>query len=178
MGKIYTEISDKYQTFIAEQKMFFVSTAPVEGRINLSPKGLDTFRVINNKKVVWLNLTGSGNETAAHLLEDSRMTIMFCGFEGNPIILRLYGHAKAYHEGDKGWSEYFQLFPTYSGIRQVMVMEVDSVQKSCGYAVPLYGYQGQRDTLVHWTEKKGKAGIKTYWKDKNAISLDGKKTDM
>ncbi len=178
MGKIESKIAEKYQAFIANQKMFFVSTAPKEGRLNLSPKGLDTFRVINANKVAWLNLTGSGNETAAHLLEDNRMTVMFCAFEGNPTILRLYGYTRIVHTDEPEWQEYVALFPDFKGIRQLMIMEVDAVQKSCGYAVPLYEYKGQRDTLIHWTDKKGADGIKAYWKDRNATSIDGKKTDL
>lgn len=178
MGKIESKIAEKYQKFITDQKMFFVCTAPKEGRLNLSPKGLDTFRVINADKVAWLNLTGSGNETAAHLLEDNRMTIMFCAFEGNPTILRLYGHTRIVHTNEPEWQQYAALFPPFNGIRQLMIMEVDAVQKSCGYAVPRYDYQGQRDTLVHWTEKKGDAGIKTYWTERNSVSIDGKKTDL
>ncbi len=178
MGKIESKIAKKYQKFIAKQKMFFVTTAPKEGRLNLSPKGLDTFRVIDDNKVAWLNLTGSGNETAAHLLEDDRMTVMFCAFEGDPTILRLYGNTKIIHTDEDEWLEYAALFPPFKGIRQLMLMEVNAVQKSCGYAVPLFDYQGQRDTLMHWTDKKGADGIKTYWKERNSRSIDGKKTDL
>ncbi len=178
MGKIETEIAEKYQKLIAKQKMFFVATAPEEGRINLSPKGLDTFRVINKNKVAWLNLTGSGNETAAHVLENGRMTIMFCAFEGDPAILRLYGQAEIIHTDEPAWEEYASLFPPFNGIRQLMVMRVEAVQKSCGFGVPLYEYKGQRDTLFDWTLKKGEDGIRTYWKERNAISIDGKKTDF
>ena len=125
MAKRYTEINDKQQAFIEKQKMFFVATAAPEGRINLSPKGMDSLRVVGPNKVVWLNLTGSGNETAAHLQESDRMTIMFCTFEGNPMILKLYGHPKTIYPGQDGWDSTIELFPSYIGPRQLFVLDVD-----------------------------------------------------
>lgn len=178
MGKQYNHIPEKWQNFIKAQKMFFVSTATSDGRVNLSPKGLDTFRILNQNKIAWLNLTGSGNETAAHLLENDRITIMFCAFEGDPAILRLYGHAKIYHKGDKEWEEMISLFPDFNGIRQLMVVEVNLFQKSCGYAVPYYDYKGQRDILPKWIDKQGDQGIKIYQEKNNKRSLDGKETDI
>ena len=150
MGRIYDELEEPLQQFIRQQKMFFVATATAEGRINLSPKGLDTFRILDSQRVAWLNLTGSGNETAAHLQTHPRMTIMFNAFEGKPMILRLYGQAKVIHQGDVEWETAAGLFPDMAGTRQIIEMQIESVQTSCGMAVPLYEYQGQRDELVQW----------------------------
>lgn len=178
MGKRFNSISDKFKTFIAEQKLFFVGTAASDGRVNVSPKGMDSLRVIDDNTVVWLNLTGSGNETATHLLENDRMTIMFCAFEGPPNILRLYGHAKALRPNHPDWEKYIGLFPEYRGARQLMIMNVDLVQKSCGYAVPLYEYKENREVLTQWTAKKSDAEIVSYQREKNSTSIDGKATDI
>ena len=118
MGKQLTEIPPKLQEFITQQKMFFVATAAQTGKINLSPKGMDSLRVLSPTKIVWLNLTGSGNETAAHIHACNRMTLMFCAFDGNPLILRLYGTAKVYHERDAAFANYAPLFPNALGARQ------------------------------------------------------------
>ncbi len=171
-------INQRLQDFIVNQKVFFVGTAASDGRVNVSPKGMDTLRVINPNLVVWLNLTGSGNETAAHLLHNSRMTIMFCSFSESPLILRLYGTAEAYHERDEPFHTYKALFPELKGSRQVMEMKVDLVHTSCGFGVPLMEFQAERNTLKSWTEKKGEEGIKSYWKEKNTLSLDGYPTDI
>ena len=178
MGKRFDSISEKYKTFIGQQKMFFVGTAAADGRVNVSPKGMDTLRVIDDNSVAWLNLTGSGNETATHLLENDRMTIMFCAFEGPPTILRLYGHARSIRPEDAEWDEFMSLFPEIKGSRQIMFMHVDLVQKSCGYAVPLYEYAGDRTVLTQWTEKKSAAELQEYQREKNSLSLDGKPTDI
>jgi len=178
MGKKYPEINEKHQTFIKQQMMYFVATAPNGGRINLSPKGIDSLQVMNENRVVWLNLTGSGNETAAHLLEDDRMTVMFCAFEGDPKILRLYGHARAIHQRDSEWEELLALFPETNGARQLIDMQVGLVHTSCGFGVPLYDFAGQREELTRWIEKKGPEGIADYWQDRNAESLDGKPTGI
>lgn len=178
MGKTFTEIKELHQIFIENQKMFFVSTAPRKGRINLSPKGMDSFRVGGANRVIWLNLTGSANETAAHLIEDARMTVMFCSFEQDPMILRLYGQARAVHPRDEEWQQLLSLFPKQAGVRQVIVMDVDLVHTSCGYGVPLYEYRGERPLLNDWLEKKGEDGIRDYWESKNSISLDGKPTGI
>jgi hypothetical protein len=164
--------------FIGRQQLFFVGTAGTEGRVNISPKGMDSFRVVAPDRVAWLNLTGSGNETAAHVLENGRMTILFCSFERQPLIMRLYGVARASHPRDQRWRELEQLFPDYPGGRQVFEMDLDLVQTSCGYAVPHYQYQGERDTLVKWSEKRGQSGIETYWRERNGVSLDGKDTGI
>ncbi|MCF6355368.1 MAG: pyridoxamine 5'-phosphate oxidase family protein [Candidatus Polarisedimenticolaceae bacterium] len=178
MGKTYPEISNKHQEFIQAQQMFFVATAPKGGHLNLSPKGLESLHIINSNRVLWLNYTGSSNETAAHLREDDRMTIMFCAFEGDPKILRLYGHARTIHPRDDDWEALLQHFPDTAGARQLIEMDVELVHTSCGFGVPLYSYRGQRDTLTRWIDKKGEVGITQYWADRNVQSLDGKPTGI
>lgn len=178
MGSQFTEIDDKLREFIAEQKMFFVGTATAEGRVNVSPKGMDTLRVLGPNRVVWLNLTGSGNETAAHLNQVNRITVMFCAFEGRPLILRLYGTAKVIHPRDEAWDELLGLFNSTEGARQLVDIEVDLVQSSCGFGVPLYDFTGHRDTLTRWAEQKGPEGVHQYWEEKNQESLDGDPTGI
>lgn len=178
MGKRLDHIPSEIATFIKEQKMFFVGTAAEEGRVNISPKGIDTFRVLGKNKIVWLNLTGSGNETAAHLLKNNRMTIMFCAFEGKPLILRLYGKAKIYHKRDQEFDNYLSLFPPVAGSRQIIEMEVDLVQTSCGFAVPFMDFKEERTTLNTWAEKQGNDKIEQYWSEKNIESIDGFETKI
>lgn len=178
MGKQLKEINLNLQDFIEKQKMFFVGTAACEGKVNISPKGMDSFRVLGPNKVIWLNLTGSGNETAAHLLQNERMTIMFCAFEGLPMILRLYGEAKAFHPRDKKFQEYSSHFNRDFGARQIIEMHVDMVQTSCGFAVPLMDYKEDREKLTTWANHKGEEGVKQYWADKNTLSLDGLPTQI
>jgi len=178
MAKRISSLTPELSSFIEKQKLFFVATAAAEGNVNLSPKGMDALRVIDPNRLVWLNLTGSGNETAAHLLQFNRMTIMFCAFEGPPLILRLYGTAELVHAEDEQWDSYRALFPGYHGERQIIDMKIDLVQTSCGFAVPNYEYLGDRDTLEKWAEKKGEQGIREYWQEKNKTSLDGFPTDI
>ena len=178
MASQFDAISEAQATFIREQKIFFVATAMADGRINLSPKGMDTFIINGPNEILWLNLTGSGNETAAHLKQNNRMTIMFCAFEGKPMILRLYGNARAYHERDEYWSKNINLFKPIAGGRQLIRMEVDLVQTSCGMAVPLMDFKQERELLKIWAEKKGDAGLREYHKQKNSISLDGNPTGI
>lgn len=178
MAKFFDNITPELQKFIEEQKIFFVATASEAGRINLSPKGLDTLRVIDSNKVMWLNLTGSGNETAAHLLKNNRMTIMLCSFEGKPLILRLYGTAKIYHERDEEYQANIDLFPAIAGSRQIIEMTVNSVQTSCGYAVPFMDFKEERRQLNSWAEKQGKERIENYWKERNSKSIDGYDTNI
>jgi len=178
MGKQLDAISPKLKEFIESQKLFFVGTAATEGRVNVSPKGTDSFRVIDQNKIVWLNLTGSGNETAAHLIQNNRMTIMFCAFEGNPLILRLYGAAKIYHTRDANFEKYSVLFPENIGARQIIELNVDLVQTSCGFGVPLMDFKEERSTLKTWAENKGKDKIEDYWETKNTVSIDGFKTNI
>jgi len=178
MSKFYTKITSRLQKFINTQKIFFVATAPNSGRINLSPKGMDSFRVIDKNRVLWLNVTGSGNETAAHLLENQRITIMFCSFEGAPNILRLYGKGKEIKEGDTSWSELIQLFPETPGTRQIFDITIDSAQTSCGMSIPFFEYKGERNELNDWATTQGKEGIKDYWTKKNQTSIDGLPTKI
>lgn len=178
MGRKLDSIKPRLKKFIEEQRVFFVGTAADEGRVNISPKGTDSFRVINENKVVWLNLTGSGNETAAHLLKNNRMTIMFCAFEGAPLILRLYGTARTYHKRDAEFQDYIDLFPPNEGSRQIIEMNVDLVQTSCGFGVPLMDFKEERTTLTEWAKEKGTDGIEEYWENKNTESIDGFETKI
>lgn len=178
MGKKLDSITAELQEFIQRQKIFFVGTAATEGRVNISPKGTDSFRIIDQNKIVWLNLTGSGNETAAHLLKERRMTVMFCAFEGKPMILRLYGQAKIYHRREAEFHRYIQLFPENVGSRQIIEMDIDLVQTSCGFAVPFMDYIEERTALNSWSAKQGPAGIERYWENKNTRSIDGFETEI
>lgn len=178
MGKRLTEISPELEEFIQNQKIFFVGTAADEGRVNISPKGMDSFRVLGPNKIVWLNLTGSGNETAAHLIKNNRMTILFCAFEGKPLILRLYGTAKIFHPRDENFHKYLGLFPEIAGSRQIIEMDVDLVQTSCGFAVPFMDFKEERTTLKLWAEKQGEERLEEYRKEKNSFSIDNFETGI
>ncbi|UXI03312.1 pyridoxamine 5'-phosphate oxidase family protein [Photobacterium sp. TY1-4] len=173
MGKLTEHLSPRQISFIEQQHLFFVATAAAEGTVNLSPKGMDSFRILNEKQVIWLNVTGSGNETAAHVQQNPRMTVMFCALRGAPDILRLYGQATAIHRADPAWQSYISLFPELPGTRQLFLLDIDQVQSSCGMSVPLFDYVGERDSLIAWAEKKGPAGVEAYWAQRNQISLDG-----
>lgn len=176
MGKQLESLTPKLVTFIENQKLFFVGTARSDGRVNVSPKGMDSLRVIDQNKVIWLNLTGSGNETAAHLLENDRMTIMFCSFDEKPLILRLYGKAKIYHPRDARFEELLPYFDIKRGARQIIELDIDLVQTSCGFAVPIMDFVEERSTLDKWTNNKNDDELKDYWKKKNTMSLDGHNT--
>ena len=173
MGQRFNELSEKHIQFISEQKIFFVGTAAAGGRVNVSPKGMDSLRVLGNSRVAWLNVTGSGNETSAHVQQDPRMTVMFCAFEGKPLILRIYGSAKAVHKRDPEWNDLFPLFKPLPGARQIFDITIDLVQSSCGMAVPYFSYVGDRELLTDWAVNKGDEGLKQYWEEKNCVSLDG-----
>ncbi|PID48117.1 MAG: pyridoxamine 5'-phosphate oxidase [Proteobacteria bacterium] len=179
MSSITNSLSQKDKDFIKNQKMFFVATAPKKGKINLSPKGLDdTFKIIDDNQILWLNYFGSGNETAAHLLEDDRMTLMFCAFEGKANILRLYCKAKVVQEKDENWQKYISNFPNTYGARQVFVVEILNVNNSCGGGVPLYEFVGQRENLKKWINSQSKEQHIKYMKKKNQVSFDGKETGL
>ncbi|WP_298779351.1 pyridoxamine 5'-phosphate oxidase family protein [uncultured Polaribacter sp.] len=178
MSKFYTKITSRVQKFMEAQKMFFVATAPIEGRINLSPKGMDSIRVVDQNRILWLNLTGSGNETAAHILENNKITLMFCAFDGNPNILRIYGKGKAIHPKDEAWNDAIKLFPEIPGARQIFDITVESAQDSCGMSIPFYEYKGERNQLNDWAISQGKEKIEQYWEDKNQTSIDGLPTDI
>jgi Pyridoxamine 5'-phosphate oxidase len=178
MAQQYGEISDRLAEFIAAQHMFFVATAARDGRVNVSPKGLDALRVLGPHRVVWLNGTGSGNETAAHLLDVNRMTLMFCSFERQPLILRLYGTATEIQPDQPQWEECIGLFPPMPGARQAFDVKVDLVQTSCGYGVPFMQYVDERPLMAQWAEKKGPGGIEAYHREENLASIDGLPTGL
>ena len=178
MAQQFEEMTERHLAFIEKQHMFFVATAARDGRVNVSPKGLDSLRVLSPNQVVWLNGTGSGNETVAHLLDSPRITIMFCSFAREPLILRLYGAARAIHEPDDEWGTFIQLFPPMKGSRNIFVVDVDLVQTSCGYGVPHFEFTGQRELMDSWADKKGPDGLLTYQREKNVLSIDGFPTGL
>jgi hypothetical protein len=181
VGKVYAEITDDLRAFIEGQQLFFVATAPLgdQGHVNLSPKGLATFRVLGPRRVAYLDMTGSGNETAAHLLENGRITFMFCAFAGPPTILRLYGQGAAALPGSTAWNELRPLFgEQIPGERQIIVAEITRVQTACGYAVPRYDYRGERDQLIRWAQARGTDGLEAYRDEKNRRSIDGLPTPL
>jgi hypothetical protein len=180
MAKFHDSITNQIQEFIEKQHMFFVASAPLtaEGHVNLSPKGLDCFRVLYPNKVGYMDLISSGNETSAHLHENGRLTIMMCSFEGNPNILRLYGNGYTVLPDTPEWDDLSPQFTIYPSTRQLIVMDVTKVQTSCGFGVPLFDYVGERDIHFEWAEKKGEDGLKEYRTEKNHISLDGLPTPL
>jgi hypothetical protein len=180
MAKVFDCITEELQEFIAKQHIFFVASAPLSptGHVNLSPKGLDSFRILSPHQVAYLDLTGSGNETSAHLQENSRITLMFCAFQEPPVILRLYGRGYTILPTSPEWDSLYSLFPQIAGTRQIIVADIERVQTSCGFGVPLYQYEGERETLINWANKKGEQGIKEYQQQKNIISIDGLSTPL
>jgi Pyridoxamine 5'-phosphate oxidase len=173
VAKFYTQLDEQLCEFIAEQKLFFTATAPIEGRINLSPKGIDSFRCLDFNRVGYLDLTGSGNETAAHLHQNGRMTIMFCSFTDKPLILRLYGKGEVVLPDTEQWDGLIDKFIDLPGKRQLILLQVESVQTSCGYGVPIYELQQERTLLTDWAVKKGADGVRAYQLQKNLVSIDG-----
>ena len=178
MAEQYDKLDKTHRAFIEAQHLYFVGTAGAEGFVNVSPKGMDSFRILDDSTIAWLNLTGSGNETAAHVLENGRMTVMFCSFDKQPMIMRLYGQAVAFYPRDARWAELAALFPENIGARQIFVLDLDLVQTSCGYAVPYYEYKGERPTLSKWADNHGESGVKEYWADKNTRSMNDKDTGI
>jgi hypothetical protein len=179
---IHAQITPELSQFIFRQHLFFVASAPLarEGHINLSPKGLDSFCVLSPQQVAYLDLVGSGNETSAHLRENGRITFMFCAFDGPPNILRLYGTGHTVLPTHSTWEGLSQKFPLhdFTGVRQIIVADITRVQTSCGFGVPLYQYQGQRDLLPKWAAKKTRAGLQAYMQEKNLTSIDGLASDL
>jgi hypothetical protein len=173
MRQRFDALSDRHRRFITEQKIFFVATATADSCVNLSPKGMHALRVVDARRLVWLNLTGSGNETSAHVQQHPRMTLMFCAFEDPPMILRVYGAARVVHPGDPDWADLLSRFTPLPGARQIFDPAVDVVQTSCGMGVPYFTYGGDREQLADWARKKGDAGIRDYWEQKNQLSIDG-----
>ena len=178
MADVFESIAERHRAFIESQHIFFVGTAARDGRVNVSPKGLDSLRVLGANRVLWLNFTGSGNETAAHLLDINRITLMFCSFERKPLILRLYGTATEIQPDQSEWGELSAHFPDLPGARQIFDVNVESVQTSCGYGVPLMTFDGDRELMSEWARKRGEDGVKAYHQQKNLISIDGFPTGM
>lgn len=178
MAKQFDALLPEHRQFIEAQKIFFVGTAAQQGQVNVSPKGHDTLKVLGDRHILWLSLTGSGNETAAHILDTNRITLMWCAFEGPPLILRVYGTATAVYPRDPQWAECSKLIPAPVGARQYFQIQIHLVQTSCGYGVPLFEYRGDRPTLSKWAEKKGEAGLAQYWAEKNVTSIDGLPTHI
>ncbi len=180
MAKFYDSISDTLRQFIEAQHMFFVASAPLnsEGHVNVSPKGMDSLRVLSPNRVAYIDLIGSGNETSAHLNENGRITFMWCAFNGKPDIVRLYGKGRAVLPSDLEWAELSPLFPNYLNARQIITADIHKVQTSCGYAVPLMDFVAHRDTLTRWAEAKGEEGLHNYICEKNVESIDGLPTPI
>ncbi len=169
-----TEIDAAVRQFIQAQHLFFVASAPLSGgHVNLSPKGLDTFRILGPSRVGYADFTGSGVETIAHTGENGRLTIMFCSFEGKPNILRLYGRGRAIEPTDAEFPALLPQFAPPSPPRAIIVLDITRITESCGFGVPLYQYQGERDQIQQWAERKGPEGIRAYQCQKNALSIDG-----
>lgn len=181
MAKQYSEITPDLAAFIARQHVFFTASAAAQGRVNLSPKGLDALRVLGPNQVCYLDLTGSGAETAAHLKADGRLTIMFCAFEGQALILRLYGRGRSLPRGSADYAallaRHFNNEET-AGARQIVVLDIDMAQTSCGYGVPKYAYEGERETLIRWAQSRGEHGVAAYRAEQNVVSLDGLATGL
>jgi Pyridoxamine 5'-phosphate oxidase len=180
MAKQYDQITPELQSFIKAQPLFFVATAPLSahGHVNLSPKGYDTFCILSSNQVTYLDLTGSGNETSAHLAENGRITFLFCAFRGAPQILRLYGKGETILPGTERWDELVAYFPSYPGIRQIILASIHLVQTSCGYGVPLMEFLTNRETMARWATSKGEEGLVEYRGAKNRKSLDGLPTPL
>lgn len=178
MGAQFFRLTERHREFIGKQHVFFVATAARDGKVNVSPKGLDSLRIVSDTRAVWLNGTGSGNETAAHLLDTPRMTVMLCSFDREPLILRMYGTARAVHVGDADWDDLYGLFPPMKGARNIFVLDIDLVQTSCGFGVPLMEFTDDRPLMDSWAEKKGPEGLHAYQQEKNRVSLDGLPTGL
>lgn len=172
------KLTPRLRAFVEQQRLFFVATAASDGRVNLSPKGMDTLQVLSLERIVWINLTGSGNETAAHVAENPRMTLMFCAFEGDPMILRVYGQAQVLHPHDQAWEDATARFPPMAGQRNLFDLTIEMVQISCGTGVPVMPIERERgpsDLLPYYADL-GPEGVSAYWQRKNRLSIDGKET--
>lgn len=181
MAKQFARIEDNLQSFVARQHIFFTASAAKGTRVNISPRPTEALRLLDANTAIYLDRTGSGNETAAHLLADGRLTLMFCAFDGPPVILRLYGQGRMIRRNS---AEYRALLEAHYdgeeplGARQIIRLDIDLVQTSCGYGVPLFDYQGERPNLDRWAETKGQAGLDVYWREKNLRSMDGLPTGL
>lgn len=168
-----SQLNETLRRFLTAQHLFFTASAPVDGRINLSPKGQDTFRILDDHRVAYLDLTGSENETAAHLAENGRLTLMFCSFAEKPLIVRLYGRGRIVRPQDPEWEAMHESFPSYPGERQIVVLDIDSIMSTCGFAVPRFDYQGERENLLEFACNMGEDGMDEYRHKKNQTSIDG-----
>ena len=178
MSQKFPALAPEHKAFIARQKIYFVASAAREGRVNVSPKGMESFAVLGDNCVAYLDCTGSGNETRAHLLDTPRLTIMFAAFEGDPLILRLYGRGTSHLRGGEAYAKLLPHFTEMPGARQIVTLDVDLVQTSCGMAVPYYDYKAERPNLVrHWA-RQGVEGVRKYWRKKNMASIDGLPTHL
>jgi hypothetical protein len=180
MSQKFASLSPEHKTFIGAQKLFFVASAAAGARVNLSPKGMESFATLGDNSVAYLDCTGSGSETSAHLAADPdrRLTIMFCAFDGDPLILRLYGQGRSHLRGEPGYAALLPHFCEMPGARQIVTLDVDLVQTSCGMAVPYYEYKAERPNLVRYWKKQGVAGLRKYWGKKNRTSIDGLPTGI
>ena len=173
MGRVYDDISEEQALWIGDQPMFFVATAAPDAHVNVSPRGLDTFRVLGPRRVAWLDLTGSGVETISHLRADGRITLMFCAFDGLPKILRLYGHGEVLEPDDPGYDELRSRFPDLPGERAIIDVSVCRIADSCGFGVPRMDLVGPRDRLLVSAGRKGPEKLAEYRVLKNSRSIDG-----
>lgn len=175
MGKEYQEITPDIERWLKRQRVFFVATAPLadNGRINCSPKGMDTFRVLGPRELVYADIGGSGIETVAHLKENARVVIMLCAFEGPPKIFRFYGQGRSVAPNDPEFDQLLKGFADLPAVRNFVVIDVDCIRDSCGYGVPLYEFRAERDSLRNWCENKSLDEIREYRRQNNAASLDG-----
>ncbi len=175
MGKVHDRIDDELAGWLRRQHVFFVATAPRsdEGHVNLSPKGLDTFTILDDRTVAYLDLVGSGIETVAHLRENGRITLMFCAFEGAPQIVRLQGRGQVHLPGSEVFGQLAPRFGEHVGVRSIITVTADRISDSCGFGVPLYRFQGERRALDAWAEKKGPDGLVEYKATRNVVSVDG-----
>lgn len=178
MAKRFDGLQAEHLALIADSPLFFAATAAPGARVNLSPKGMDCLRVLSPDRILWLNVTGSGNETAGHLALDPRMTLMWCSFAQRPIILRAYGTARVIHRSDPAWPDLAARLPALPGARQIVDLAIDLVQSSCGFAVPFMEFRDERPVLRNWAEDKGEHGLRAYWHSRNRETIDGLPTGI
>jgi hypothetical protein len=175
MGKVYEQIDDRLTAWIAEQPMFFVATAPLsaDAHVNLSPRGHDTLSVLGSHRIGWVDYTGSGVETIAHLQENGRICVMFCSFTDRPRVVRLHGRGRVAYPGDPDFDDLVAKHPAHPSTRAVIVVDVDRISDSCGFGVPVMTLVGERDLLARSAEKRGPEGLAAYREERNAVSIDG-----
>lgn len=181
MAKQFPGLEPRHHHYIAQQHIFFTASAGAEGHVNMSPRSTDMFRVLGDNAAMYLDRSGSGNETAAHLALNPRLTVMFCAFSGPPLILRLYGNGRVIHRNS---AEFASLLVEHFdgnaplGARQMIRLDFNLVQTSCGYGVPLFEYRDERTQMDAWATAKGPDGVEAYWREKNQTSLDGFPTGL